>query len=151
MAAIAFPTGLATRCLPFFIFSVPFAHAASETTLAPVRVYAEQSDFDVRQTTVDRIPLDLGARIEVILAPSADLPNEGLPSAFNLVLRAGGDRLFGEAADMDSRNISAHYGNGSSRFAPAAASPTARSCKSRLARRVRAYSNPGITDPRSKP
>lgn len=51
MAAIAFPTGLATRCLPFFIFSVPFAHAASETTLAPVRVYAEQSDFDERQTS----------------------------------------------------------------------------------------------------
>lgn len=79
-----------------------------------------------RQIQVDRIPLDLVERVEVIRAPSADLPNEGLLGTINIVLRnapprrtagvrAVGGRIFGEATDLDSWNLSGYYGNATKR------------------------------------
>lgn len=40
-----------------------------------------------RQIQVDRIPLDMVERIELIRAPSAAMPNEGLMGTLNIVLR----------------------------------------------------------------
>lgn len=79
-----------------------------------------------RQLQVDRIPLDLVERIEVIRAPSADIPNEGLLGTLNIVLRNApprrtaslrgvGGRLFGEATHLDSWNLSGYYGNAMTR------------------------------------
>lgn len=76
-----------------------------------------------RQVQVDRLPLDLVERIEIIRAPTADLPNEGLAGTINIVLRdvpsqrtAGArlvtGRLFGEKATADSYNLSGQYGTG---------------------------------------
>ncbi|MFN3751859.1 MAG: TonB-dependent receptor plug domain-containing protein [Thiobacillus sp.] len=89
-----------------------------------------------RQIQVDRIPLDLVERVEVIRAPSADLPNEGLLGTINIVLRdapphrtagarAVGGRIFGEATDLDSWNLSGYYGN-ATRRAPGDAGPVIR-------------------------
>ncbi|AUM01142.1 hypothetical protein B4966_14015 [Rhodocyclaceae bacterium] len=77
-----------------------------------------------RQIQVDRIPLDMVERIELIRAPSADMPSEGMMGTINIVLRDAPDkpvanarlaigRLFGEKADKDSWNLSGQYGNGS--------------------------------------
>lgn len=89
-----------------------------------------------RQIQVDRIPLDLVERVEVIRAPSADTPNEGLLGTINIVMRdaparraagvrAVGGRIFGEATDLDSWNLSGHYGN-ATRRAPGDAGPVIR-------------------------
>lgn len=40
-----------------------------------------------RQIQVDRLPLDMIERIEIIRAPTADMPNEGLAGTINIVLR----------------------------------------------------------------
>lgn len=74
-----------------------------------------------RQIQVDRLPLDLVERIEIIRVPTADLPNEGLVGTINLVLRDAphqsvasarlvGGRVFGEKADGDNTNLSAQMG-----------------------------------------
>lgn len=75
-----------------------------------------------RQIQVDRIPLDMVERIELIRAPSADMPNEGLMGTINIVLREAPDkrvanarlvagRVFGEKTDKDTWNLSGQYGN----------------------------------------
>ena len=75
-----------------------------------------------RQIQVDRLPLDLIERIEIIRAPTADMPNEGLAGTINIVLRQApeqriasarlvGGRVFGEQTDMDSYNLSGQYGD----------------------------------------
>lgn len=75
-----------------------------------------------RQIQVDRIPLDLVERIELIRAPSAAMPGEGLIGTINIVLRepperrianarAVTGRLFGEKADRDTWNLSGQYGD----------------------------------------
>jgi iron complex outermembrane receptor protein len=76
-----------------------------------------------RQIQVDRLPLDMVERIEIIRAPGADLPNEGLAGTINIVLREApsrrtlnarlvSGRVFGEKTDMDSWNASAQAGDG---------------------------------------
>lgn len=75
-----------------------------------------------RQIQVDRIPLDLVERVEIIRAPTADMPNEGLMGTINIVLRAapkskyGNARIVlgeiqGEKRDAQNRNLSAQYGD----------------------------------------
>ncbi len=75
-----------------------------------------------RQIQVDRIPLDMVERIELIRAPSAGMPNEGLMGTINIVLRDAPDqrvasarlvsgRVFGEKTDKDTWNLSGQYGN----------------------------------------
>jgi iron complex outermembrane receptor protein len=75
-----------------------------------------------RQIQVDRIPLDMVERVELIRAPSAGMPNEGLMGTINIVLRDAPDtriasarlvtgRIFGEKTDKDSWNLSGQYGN----------------------------------------
>lgn len=75
-----------------------------------------------RQIQVDRIPLDLVERIELIRAPSAAMPGEGLIGTINIVLRepperrianarAVTGRLFGEKAERDTWNLSGQYGD----------------------------------------
>ena len=75
-----------------------------------------------RQIQVDRLPLDMVERIEIIRAPGADLPNEGLAGSINIVLReapsrrtlaarAVTGRVFGEKTDMDTWNASAQAGD----------------------------------------
>lgn len=84
---------------------------------------AVSSGTKERQIQVDRIPLDMVERIELIRAPSADMPNEGMMGTINIVLRNAPDkpvanarlaigRLFGEKANKDSWNLSGQYGNG---------------------------------------
>lgn len=50
-----------------------------------------------RQIQVDRLPLDLVERIEVIRAPSADMPNEGIAGTINIVLRDQPDQPLANA------------------------------------------------------
>ncbi|MEX2164495.1 MAG: TonB-dependent receptor [Sulfuricaulis sp.] len=75
-----------------------------------------------RQIQVDRLPLDIVERIEIIRAPTADLPNEGLAGTINIVLRdapttrvTGGrlvtGRVFGEKTHKDTWNVSGQYGD----------------------------------------
>jgi len=75
-----------------------------------------------RQIQVDRLPLDMVERIELIRAPSADMSNEGMMGAINIVLRDAPDkrvssarlvtgRIFGEKTDKDTWNLSGQYGN----------------------------------------
>lgn len=75
-----------------------------------------------RQIQVDRLPLDLVERIELIRAPGADLSNEGMMGAINIVLRDAPSqritsarlvtgRIFGENTDRDTWNLSGQYGN----------------------------------------
>ncbi|WP_277833694.1 TonB-dependent receptor plug domain-containing protein [Thauera mechernichensis] len=77
-----------------------------------------------RQIQVDRIPLDMVERIEVIRAPSADMPSEGMMGTINIVLREPPDkrvanariatgRLFGEKTDTNTWNLSGQYGDAS--------------------------------------
>lgn len=79
-----------------------------------------------RQIQVDRIPLDMVERIEIVRAPTADMPNEGVTGTINIVLReapaqhiAGArlvsGRVFGEKTDMDTWNLSGQYGGASER------------------------------------
>lgn len=66
-----------------------------------------------RQIQVDRLPIDLVERIELIRAPGADLSNEGMMGAINIVLREVPrqrvsnarlvtGRVFGENTDKDT-------------------------------------------------
>lgn len=75
-----------------------------------------------RQIQVDRIPLDMVERIELIRAPGADMPNEGMMGTINIVLREVPDRrvanarlvagrVFGEKTGQDTWNLSGQYGN----------------------------------------
>lgn len=75
-----------------------------------------------RQIQVDRIPLDMVERIELIRAPSAGMPNEGLMGTINIVLRDAPDkrvlsarlvtgRLYGEHTSKDTWNLSGQYGD----------------------------------------
>ncbi|OGS99836.1 MAG: hypothetical protein A3F73_05440 [Gallionellales bacterium RIFCSPLOWO2_12_FULL_59_22] len=75
-----------------------------------------------RQIQVDRLPLDMVERIEVIRAPGADMTNEGLMGAINIVLRDAPNqrvsnarmvagRVSGEKTDKDTWNLSGQYGN----------------------------------------
>jgi iron complex outermembrane receptor protein len=75
-----------------------------------------------RQIQVDRIPLDMVERIELIRAPGAAMSNEGMMGAINIVLRDAPDkrvasarlvtgRIFGEKTNKDSWNLSGQYGN----------------------------------------
>lgn len=78
-----------------------------------------------RQIQVDRIPLDLVERVEIIRAPTADMPNEGLMGTINIVLRNAPDspskkygnaravygEISGEKRDAQNRNLSAQYGD----------------------------------------
>lgn len=75
-----------------------------------------------RQIQVDRLPLDMVERIELIRAPGADLSNEGMMGAINIVLRDAPKarvtnarlvtgRVFGEKTDKDTWNLSGQYGN----------------------------------------
>jgi outer membrane receptor for ferrienterochelin and colicins len=77
-----------------------------------------------RQFQVDRIPLDMVERIELIRAPSAAMPNEGIMGTINIVLRDAPDkrvasarlvsgRIFGEKTDKDSWTLSGQVGNAS--------------------------------------
>jgi iron complex outermembrane receptor protein len=77
-----------------------------------------------RQIQVDRLPLDMVERIELIRAPGADMSNEGMMGAINIVLRDAPHarvasarlvtgRVFGENADQDTWNLSGQYGNAS--------------------------------------
>lgn len=77
-----------------------------------------------RQIQVDRLPLDMVERIELIRAPGADISNEGMMGAINIVLRDAPDqrlasarlvagRVFGEKTDKDTWNLSGQYGNAS--------------------------------------
>ncbi len=77
-----------------------------------------------RQIQVDRIPLDMVERIELIRAPSADMSNEGMMGAINIILRQApgqrvsnarlvSGRVFGEKTDKDTWNFSGQYGNAS--------------------------------------
>lgn len=77
-----------------------------------------------RQIQVDRIPLDLVERIELIRAPGADMSNEGMMGAINIVLRDAPTqrvsnarlvtgRIFGEKTDRDIWNLSGQYGDAS--------------------------------------
>lgn len=79
-----------------------------------------------RQIQVDRLPLDMVERIEIIRAPTADMPNEGLAGTINIVLRQApdhrvanarlvGGRVSGEETNMDSYNLSGQYGDKSGR------------------------------------
>lgn len=74
-----------------------------------------------RQIQVDRIPLDMVERIEIIRAPTADMPNAGLSGTINIVLREAPEhsvanarivtgRVFGEKTDQDTWNLSGQYG-----------------------------------------
>lgn len=69
-----------------------------------------------RQIQVDRLPLDMVERIELIRAPGASLSNEGLMGAINIVLREAPKqrvtnaglvtgRVFGEKTDKDTWNL----------------------------------------------
>lgn len=75
-----------------------------------------------RQIQVDRLPLDMVERIEVIRAPTADMPNEGLMGTINIVLRQApnqrianarlvGGVVDGEEHNMRSGNLSGQYGD----------------------------------------
>lgn len=75
-----------------------------------------------RQIQVDRLPLDMVERIELIRAPTAALSNEGMMGTINIVLRDAPDqrvvsarlvacRVFGEKTDKDTWNLSGQYGN----------------------------------------
>lgn len=75
-----------------------------------------------RQIQVDRLPLDMVERIELIRAPGANMSNEGMMGAINIVLRDAPDkrvanarlvagRIFGEKTEKDSWNLSGQYGN----------------------------------------
>ena len=75
-----------------------------------------------RQIQVDRLPLDMIERIEIIRAPTADMPNEGLAGTINIVLReapsqrvASARALYGvtdgREADAETKNVSAQYGD----------------------------------------
>ncbi|MBI2312451.1 MAG: TonB-dependent receptor [Betaproteobacteria bacterium] len=75
-----------------------------------------------RQLQVDRLPLDMIERIEIIRAPTADLPNEGLMGTINIVLRDAPSRRIasaralygvtnGQTADAETRTLSGQYGN----------------------------------------
>lgn len=75
-----------------------------------------------RQLQVDRIPLDMIERIELVRAPTAGMPNEGLMGTINIVLRDApdrrvasarlvGGRLFGDLARKDSWNLSGQFGD----------------------------------------
>lgn len=75
-----------------------------------------------RQIQVDRIPLDMVERIELIRAPGADMSNEGMMGAINIVLRDAPTqrvsnarlvtgRVFGEKTDRDTWNLSGQHGN----------------------------------------
>lgn len=77
-----------------------------------------------RQIQVDRLPLDMVERIELIRAPGADMSNEGMMGAINIVLRDAPParvasarlvtgRIFGEKTDKDTWNLSGQYGNAS--------------------------------------
>ncbi|MCD6706512.1 MAG: TonB-dependent receptor [Thiobacillus sp.] len=77
-----------------------------------------------RQIQVDRLPLDMVERIELIRAPGADMSNEGMMGAINIVLRDAPNarianarlvtgRIFGEKTDKDTWNLSSQYGNAS--------------------------------------
>lgn len=75
-----------------------------------------------RQIQVDRLPLDMIERIEIIRAPTADMPNEGLSGTINIVLReapkervVSGRALYGvvdgRKTDAETKNVSAQYGD----------------------------------------
>ena len=75
-----------------------------------------------RQIQVDRLPLDMIERIEIIRAPTADMPNEGLAGTINIVLREAPARRVASAraqygvtdgrnADAETKNLSAQYGD----------------------------------------
>lgn len=75
-----------------------------------------------RQIQVDRISLDLVERVEIIRAPTADMPNEGLMGTINIVLRNAPSKklgnarvvvgeISGEKRDAQNRNLSAQYGD----------------------------------------
>jgi len=75
-----------------------------------------------RQIQVDRLPLDMVERIELIRAPGADMSNEGMMGAINIVLRDAPSarianarlvtgRVFGEKTDQDTWDMSSQYGN----------------------------------------
>lgn len=75
-----------------------------------------------RQIQVDRLPLDLIERIEIIRAPTADLPNEGLMGTINIIPReapakrvASARALYGvvsgQKADAATKNLSGQYGD----------------------------------------
>ncbi|MDP2247722.1 MAG: TonB-dependent receptor plug domain-containing protein, partial [Nitrosomonadales bacterium] len=79
-----------------------------------------------RQIQVDRLPMDLVERIEIIRAPTADMPNEGLAGTINIVLRQAPShrvanfrvltgRVFGEEHDKDTYNLSGQYGDSTGR------------------------------------
>lgn len=79
-----------------------------------------------RQIQVDRLPLDLVERVEIIRAPTADMPNEGLMGTINIVLRQApsskygsarlvAGRIFGEEHQPDSYNLSGQYGDSTGR------------------------------------
>ncbi|MDK9723740.1 MAG: TonB-dependent receptor [Sterolibacteriaceae bacterium MAG5] len=76
-----------------------------------------------RQLQVDRLSLDMVERIEIIRAPTADMPNEGLAGTINIVLRdvpeaplanarIVGGQLFGEKASPETWNASGQYSPG---------------------------------------
>lgn len=75
-----------------------------------------------RQIQVDRLPLDMVERIELIRAPGADLSNDGMMGVINIVLRDAPDqrvanarlttgRVFGEKTDKNTWNLSGQYGD----------------------------------------
>lgn len=75
-----------------------------------------------RQIQVDRLPLDMVERIELIRAPGADMSNEGMMGAINIVLRDAPNArvanarlvtgwIFGEKTDKDIWNLSGQVGN----------------------------------------
>ena len=75
-----------------------------------------------RQIQVDRLPLDMIERIEIIRAPTADMPNEGLAGTINIVLREAPSQHVasaraqygvtdGRKADAETKNVSAQYGD----------------------------------------
>lgn len=77
-----------------------------------------------RQIQVDRLPLDMVERIELIRAPTADMSNEGLMGAINIVLRDApkqrvasarlvAGQINGEKTDKNTWNLSGQYGNAS--------------------------------------
>jgi len=79
-----------------------------------------------RQLQVDRIPLDMVERIEIIRAPAADMPNEGVTGTINIVLREAPEqrtanvrlvtgRVSGEKTDQDTWNLSGQYGGANGR------------------------------------
>lgn len=75
-----------------------------------------------RQIQVDRLPLDMVERIEIIRAPTSDLSNEGLMGTINIVLRDApqqrvanarlvAGQINGEKTDKNTWNLSGQYGN----------------------------------------